>query len=182
MAIHYKLKDNASYRNIEFYYNTEFFGPWYAWILPNDKYVSIGTGCDPKYMPIQKLKTNFEKWLKKKNIIVTNAVYEAHSLNYDYQGIEFGNIFLAGDAAGLINSFTGEGIIPAMISGEEIGKKIIDPGYKINLAGVMKKKNSQDSIARILLFSGIFRGLLLRLIIKMADIGFLRAKLLEIFT
>ncbi len=67
--------------------------------------------------------------------------------------MEFGNIFLIGDAAGLIYRFTGEGIHPAMISGEEIGKKIIDPNYKISIDEILKKKKQQFIITNILVNS-----------------------------
>ena len=43
----------------------------------------------------------------------------------DYAGHVFGNIFLVGDAAGLVGDWTGYGIYPAWASGEEVAQAIL---------------------------------------------------------
>ncbi|MGM0408843.1 MAG: FAD-dependent monooxygenase [Bacteroidota bacterium] len=181
IAFHYVIPTNK-YKNIELFFDTRLFGPWYAWILPHKNYVSIGTGCDPKIMPTKILIDNFHKWLKQENINISKAKYEAHSLNYDYQGIDFGNIFLVGDAAGLIYSFTGEGIHPAMISSEEVGKKILNPGYNISIDEILKKKKSQDRITNFLIKFGFSRKILHELIILMVKRKIFKNKILKILT
>ena len=77
---------------------------------------------------------------------------EAANIAFDYQGHQFGNIFLIGDAAGLASGLTGEGILPAIISGEEIAKLIINPGYASNKLTNLIKNHSLHT--RILLLSG----------------------------
>ncbi len=179
MALHYKIP-SKKYSNIEIFFNTNLYGPYYAWILPNDGYVSIGTGCDPKIFPVKKLTDNFNKWLISKNIDISEAKYEAHPLNYDYQGLEFGKIFLVGDAGGLIYNFTGEGIHPAMISGEEIGRKIINPNHKISIDEVLRKKKGQDKITKILIMSGPLRGVFHELIILLIKSKIFRKKIINL--
>jgi geranylgeranyl reductase len=52
---------------------------------------------------------------------------------------------LAGEAAGLTSRTTGEGITPALISGQEIGMKILDPAYKMPLLKeLLKFKRRQE--------------------------------------
>lgn len=179
IAFHYVIPTNK-YKNIELFFNAQLFGPWYAWILPHKNYVSIGTGCDPKIIPTKKIIDNFKRWLKQKNIDVSKAKYEAHPLNCDYQGIDFGNIFLVGDAAGLIYRFTGEGIHPAMISGEEVGKKILNSNYDISIGEILKKKKSQDRIINVLIKSGSSRKFLHELIILLMKIKIFRNKIVKI--
>jgi len=159
IAFHYVIPTNK-YKNIEIFLDSKPFGPWYAWILPHKEYVSIGTGCDPKIISTKKIMDNFKIWLEEKNIDVSGAKYEAHTLNYDYRGVEFDNIFLTGDAAGLIYSFTGEGIHPAMVSGEEVAKKILNSDYNIVLDEILQRKRKQDRIAGVLMKSGFSRTFL----------------------
>jgi geranylgeranyl reductase len=117
------------YKDFEFFFDPHYFSAWYAWIFPHRHYVSIGCGASPKVLSAKKLHENFHRWLKKKQIDISDARYEAFPMNYDFAGIEFGNVFLTGDAAGLLSSFTGEGIYQALVSGEEVANMILAPGY-----------------------------------------------------
>ncbi|HLD72735.1 MAG TPA: NAD(P)/FAD-dependent oxidoreductase [Candidatus Nanoarchaeia archaeon] len=180
LALHYKVP-TKKYSEIELFFNTHLFGPYYAWILPSEDYVSIGTGCDPKIFPAKKLIDNFNRWLTSKNIDLSKAKYEAHLLNYDYQGIEFGKIFLIGDAAGLIYDFTGEGIHPALISGEEVGEKIINPHHLISIDEILKKKKSQEKLTKYLILSGPLRAVLHELVIFLIKSKVFRKKVVKVF-
>jgi geranylgeranyl reductase family protein len=128
MGIQYIIP-TTEFKKFEFFFDSRYFSAWYAWIFPHRKYVSIGCGGSPKILPSKELHKNFHEWLKKQKIDISNAKYEAFPMNYDFKGIEFGNIFLTGDAAGLLSSFTGEGIYQALVSGEEVAKMILTPGY-----------------------------------------------------
>jgi geranylgeranyl reductase len=48
--------------------------------------------------------------------------------NYLFRGLKFGKIYLCGDAAGVAYPATGEGIFPAMVSGECVARDIL--GYR----------------------------------------------------
>jgi len=88
-----------------------------------------------------------DDFLKKRNFVEPFRELEAAPINYLYQGSVFGNIFLIGDAAGLSSRTTGEGISYAMISGQEIGKKIIDKEYPMpELKNILKLKKRQEKI------------------------------------
>ncbi len=128
MGIQYIIP-TTEFKKFEFFFDPSYFSAWYAWIFPHRDYVSIGCGASPKVLPAKELQNNFHKWLKKQKIDVSNARYEAFPMNYDFTGIEHGNVFLTGDAAGLLSSFTGEGIYQALVTGEEVAKMILTPGY-----------------------------------------------------
>lgn len=65
-----------------------------------------------------------KKWIRK-NFGISDLRTEAMKGNADYKGWRYGNIFLAGDAAGLLNPLTTEGIYYAVKSGEGIAKHIL---------------------------------------------------------
>jgi len=152
MAFQYIIPQN--YPDMEFYVDFEKFGPSYAWIFPQKETVSIGTGYDPNIFksdfPIQKLRKNLDLWCAEK-FNMENAKFEAFSINYDYQGFNFGNIYLAGDAAGFASGFTGEGIKFAVLSGKDIARKICDPNYKCaEIENILKIKKRGENFIRLL--------------------------------
>jgi len=117
-------------KRIQYYYNQRLFLSWFAWVFPHKDYLAIGCGADRKLLPVKKLKENFREWLTETGIDVSGKKLTGFPINCDYRGHKFNNIFLVGDAAGLASYQTGEGIHQALVSGEEVAKMLIDPGYK----------------------------------------------------
>ncbi|MCX6709624.1 MAG: NAD(P)/FAD-dependent oxidoreductase [Candidatus Woesearchaeota archaeon] len=157
IAIQYVIA-TRKYKEFEVFFESKLFFAWYAWIFPHKNYVSVGCGCNPKILSSKELKSNFKNWLKKNKIDISKGKYEAFLLNYDYQGHRFKNVFLAGDAAGFVSGLTGEGIYPALISGEEIGKIILNPDYKSNkIADLLKIKKRHNQLMNFLIKCGKFR-------------------------
>ncbi len=126
IAIQYIKKEK--FKDLELFFNANLFGSSYAWIFPHKNYTSIGSGKDSIIQNFN-LKENFEKWLKTKNIDVKKAKFQTFTINFDYQGFKFGNKYLVGDAAGFASGLTGEGIYFAIVSGQEVARKIINPDY-----------------------------------------------------
>lgn len=60
--------------------------------------------------------------------------FQTGAMNLAYRGFNFGDIYLAGEAAGLVLDVTGEGIGPAVISGEAAG---------LAVAGAKKEANER---------------------------------------
>ncbi len=148
---------SKKFKDIEFFFDSNLFGMWYAWIFPHKNYVSIGVGTNPSYFPIKTLRKNFDAWLKKKGIDTSKAKFEASIINADFQGYQFGNVFLAGEAAGLTSEVTGEGIYPALISGEEIAKLITSRNYNpLGLKEIIRQKEIHTKIYHALLKSKKF--------------------------
>ncbi len=143
IAIQYIIP--RKFKNFEFYLNDKLFGTGAAWIHPNKDYASIGCGSDLRFMNPQKLKDNFNIWLKENNFDISGARFEASLINYDYKGYRFGNIFLAGDAAGLASGLSGQGIYSASLSGKQIATDIVEMNKSPNLIEKwLKEKKKQE--------------------------------------
>jgi len=163
---------------LEFFLDSNVFHAWYGWIFPHKDFVSVGCGANPKTFPLKQLRANFERWLKDMRIDVSKGRYEAHSINYDYRGYKFDNIFLAGDAAGLTSGLTGEGIYPALISGEEIAKSILDGNYvSREIEKLVSLKKTQEYILSLLEKSGPLRKVEFELAVLFIKNDYLRNKI-----
>jgi flavin-dependent dehydrogenase len=131
LTVQYIIPTDA-YKKIEIFFYPKLIDMGYIWIFPHKGYVSIGCGTEPGNYSSEKLVAGFKKWLKMNDIDVSDGKFEAFTINYDYKGYRSGNIFLAGDAAGLAAGLTGGGVYQALVSGEEIAKTIADGKYISN--------------------------------------------------
>ncbi|MBW6441150.1 NAD(P)/FAD-dependent oxidoreductase [Patescibacteria group bacterium] len=164
VAIQYIIPSNQ-YKKLEFFFDSRLFNSWYAWIFPRQDFVSIGCGCNTNKLSAKKLRENFNLWLDKNKIDISKGEYQAYTINYDYQGHKFGNIFLAGESAGLTSGLTGEGIQAALVSGEEVAKSVLDENYKSEkIDKIVQVSNRHSKILNFLDRLGIFRNLALGLI------------------
>ncbi len=128
------------------------FNTGYAWIFPQQNRTSVGAYSFRKDMNPRELKEKLHVWMDNRDINYTNIKSEAANIAFDYRGYKFNNIYLIGDAAGLASGLTGEGILPAIISGEEIAKLILKSTYTPNKLNSLIKNHSLHT--RILLLSG----------------------------
>ncbi|MBW3004948.1 NAD(P)/FAD-dependent oxidoreductase [Candidatus Woesearchaeota archaeon] len=137
------------FKDIEIFVDPDKFGPVYAWIFPYSKTTSIGSGADLDYKGIKPntVKNNFDAWCRKRNYDIKNSEFQAHIINYDYQGYQFGKKFLIGDAGGFASGLTGGGMYQAMISGKEAAKKILHPKYDCpDMHHVLKTKAIEEAV------------------------------------
>ena len=182
IAIQYIIP-TKKYTNIEVFFESKLFSTRYAWIFPHKEYVSIGCWCDPKHISTKTLKANFELWLKRNNIDVSQGEYQAFALNYNYQGHQFGNVFLAGDAAGFISWLTGEGIYTALISGEEIGKVIRNPKYSCpKIAEILKMKKRHNKLTNFLIACGKLKTIVFYIGMILSKLHYFRKKAIDWLT
>jgi len=139
------------FEELELFISPSLFGWGYAWIFPHKNYTSIGCVRDKRFLRGSSMKDNFDKWLKNKNIEIKGIDLQGAIINFDYQGFDFGNKFLVGDAAGFASGITGEGIYFAMVSGSEVAKKIINPNYKTpEIHKILKIKRIQELPLKVL--------------------------------
>ena len=103
-------------------------------------------------MAPKELKKRLHSWLDSLHIDYSGLQPRAANINFDYRGWHFKNIFLAGDAAGFASGLTGEGILPAIISGEEIAETILDPNHEP--ARLNKLIRNHKRHTRLLLLAG----------------------------
>lgn len=122
IGINYQLP--IIYDEMQWHLNAELFHSGYAWIFPHKSTISIGGYVDSRVMSAGKLKENLYTWAQNSGFNLTGERGQAELINFDYRGYRFGNRYLIGDAAGLASGLTGEGIYPAIISGQEIAKEI----------------------------------------------------------
>lgn len=159
LAMHYIVK--RDFDELEVFFAPRVTKVGYLWIFPHDGFASIGFGFNPRKKDTTKIKKKFHEWLDRKGISVEGAKFEVMPILYDYQGYEFGNKFLVGEAAGLTYGFTGEGIYPALVSGEEVARKILDNKFKPEMIPkVLRKKRYQEIVLSTLENVGPFRNLI----------------------
>lgn len=165
VAVQYIIPTDK-YKSLEVFFSSKYFNFTCGWIFPHKNFVSIGCGCDPHFTSVKKMVDNFNFWLKKKNIDVTNAEFQSFMINCDYQGYKFDNIFLVGDAAGFASYLSGEGIYEAIVSGEEVAKEILSPNYvSRDMEKLVLKKKRQDRLTNLLKYSGVLRNFIFEIII-----------------
>lgn len=154
------------YPDIEFIVDFEKFGFSYVWIFPHKNFASVGAGFyphDSKKFRMEDLMNNFKAWAKGK-FDLSKAKLEAFSINYDYRGFEFGNVYLAGDAAGFASGLTGEGIKFAILSGTDVAKKIIDRNYDCReIKKILRIKKTSETFRELLKINPILGKFALKL-------------------
>jgi geranylgeranyl reductase len=175
VAFQYMIPGN--YENIEIHLDLKKFGATYVWIFPQKNVISVGTGYAASMKKsqdyVKELRKNFDDWCRTR-FDIKNARYEAFSINYDYQGFDFGNIFLVGDAAGLASGLTGEGMRPAIVSGQDVARKIQDPNYECkNIKNYLKAKKREDKILEFMIDER-FGNFFAHLCVSMLEKSYLR--------
>lgn len=137
-GINYQIP--GQYEHMEWHLNTRLFGNGYGWIFPHRHTVSIGAYVSSKNSRPSLFKKQIDQWATSKGFDVRKARPRAELINYDYRGYHFDKTWLIGDAAGLASGLTGEGILPAIISGEAVARKIINPDYPADEIKLLARK------------------------------------------
>ena len=149
VGIHFQVPGN--FDRMEWHLNDTLFHNGYGWIFPFKHMASVGIyGAKPYNNPKQML-TNLTRWADEQKIPVSGLKPRAGLINFDYRGWRFNNIMLIGDAAGLASGLTGEGMYPALVSGETAARVIINPDYDCN--ELQRLINKQQKHQRIVEFS-----------------------------
>jgi flavin-dependent dehydrogenase len=149
LTIGYETKKLFS--EIEIFHDRRLLGDGYGLIFPHKNYTQIGIASDLDFLKEKSAKKILDEWIAKEKINLEGQSLELRGsiINYDYQGFCFGNIFLAGDAAGFASGLNGEGIYEAIISGEEIAKKILSSSYKCpGIKHILRIKFFQEKILK----------------------------------
>jgi geranylgeranyl reductase len=113
---------------MEWHLTPSLFGNGYGWIFPHRDTTSVGAYAAAMAMKAGDLHRGLRTWAAGRGIVLDGTRQRAGFVNFDYRGWNFGKVFLAGDAAGLASGLTGEGILPAIISGEAIARYILHQG------------------------------------------------------
>lgn len=174
-------KDDNSKSDLVLRFSNKEFSYFYGWIFPHKKFLSIGTVGLRGKSNFVKLRKALDSWIERLGFSLEGTHFESLIINSDDNpGCVFGNIFLLGDAAGLASVLTGEGIYSALISGEEIAKKIIDSSYEMPaLARLNGLLDSHRQVFNTIRLSGILRQTLFDNVAKKLDNPLLAKKAIE---
>lgn len=130
---------------MEWHFNPRLFGSGYAWIFPHRQTTSIGAYADRHDLSPALLHQHFLAWAQGQAIDLSGVKARAALINFDYRGWNFKPVFLVGDAAGIASGFTGEGIFPAIVSGETVAQTILNPGYRPQRLGQLLKRQQRHN-------------------------------------
>ena len=127
IGINYQIPGH--YPDMQWHLDARLFSSGYAWVFPHMETISVGAYVDARVMKAKQLKENLLQWGAGLGFSLDDYRGEAEYINFDYRGYRFKNIFLVGDAAGLASGLTGEGIYPAIVSGETVARQIVDAHF-----------------------------------------------------
>jgi len=165
------------------YLNAKRFHAWYGWKFPHEGAYAVGCCADPDIVPPPVLKKNFSLWLQENGIDISEAEYQAYPISYDYRGFKFGNVFLAGEAAGLASGFTGEGIYQSLVSGKTVAKTILDGNYHSDeMEAVIKYNSIQEKVLDFLVKAGPFRSVVHSMIVGLLNNKWVKSKIHKSFS
>ena len=177
-GINYQI--TGSVKNMEWHLNSRAFGYGYGWIFPHKETVSIGAYGPAGNMSGGRLKENLIKWASAKGYNLQGEQCRAALINYDYRGYSFGSTWLVGDAAGLASGLTGEGIYPAIVSGETVGRKILDPDFTDDaITAMVRKQQQHHKVINLSAKNPAFCSLLMEMLILMLRLKFIDFHTLE---
>jgi len=154
----------------EIHMDNRYFQSGYGWVFPHSDHLAVGCLADPRHVSPQKLKVRFHNWLTENDFDISNAIYQSFPVAYDYRGYRFGNIFLAGEAAGMASGLTGEGIYAALASGEDVARLILNPHHPDEkIQSVLHYKKVQDNFLRLLHVAGPLRQIIFNTILYLMN-------------
>jgi geranylgeranyl reductase len=166
IAYQYSLPRPDVKPELEVFLDSRRFGSWYAWVFPHRNRISVGCCCDPALADHKKILGNFHDWLRDHNIDTGEASLESSPISFDFRGIRFGSVYLAGEAAGLASGLTGEGIYQSLVSGREVARMIKDPEYISGpMEEVLRYNRNLDRLLMLFRCAGPFRGVLHRFLV-----------------
>jgi len=172
-----------SYPEMEWHLDHRYFGTGYGWIFPHREKVSVGAYAGRTGWPAGKLQKGLRCWLEKREMPLKDLRAEAALINFDYRGWKFGNVFLVGDAAGLASPLTGEGMYPAVISGEAAAGAILGlPQFDGRMEALLQKHRRHLFFQRLAGKSAPLNRVLAELLGLSLRAGILRFHSLEMGT
>lgn len=116
---------------VRFHFRPGIVRSGYLWAFPHRDCTNVGIGFNPDRLTAGLAKVILQQHVKELGFASDGARLRGGTISHLYRGCRFGNVFLAGDAAGLASKASGEGIPFALVSGREIGRAILDAGYRM---------------------------------------------------
>jgi geranylgeranyl reductase len=129
----------------------------YFWIFPHSTYVCVGAGAPKALVPPATIRPYLQRRLQELGIDPGETPYEGATIEVSLVGLHFpGNVHLVGDAAGCPSGLTAEGIYPALVTGEEVARQILEPNAPApKTAAWLRSKRQHDLLGRAWLRRGL---------------------------
>lgn len=176
IAMHYLVEyGDVKSEDMIWNFNPWSFGSGYSWIFPHRDHLSVGAYLADGTISPQDLKKNLDTWLARQQIDTTTMRFEAEKIQIGFSGWSFDKCFLVGDAAGLASPLTGEGINPAIISGEAAALKILNESYEAKKLEQLISRHQKHSF----MVKTASRGRLVALILSELCAALLRCRLVS---
>jgi flavin-dependent dehydrogenase len=123
----------------------------YFWVFPHADYTSIGAVAPRAAFRPDRFRSYLDRRLGDLQVDAGSTPFEGAAMEVEYHGFDFAeDVHLVGDAAGLPSGLTAEGIYPALISGEETARRILEPGYRRRKSRAwLRGKRLHDGIAAL---------------------------------
>lgn len=151
---------------MEWHLDGRLFGSGYAWIFPHAGCCSVGVYSDPAALSARALHQRLLTWAAAQGFSLTTETIHAGLVNFDFRGLAFGRTWLVGDAAGLASALTGEGIYPALVSGQAVARMILDSGIDTKpLPELARKHRLHRRILRLAGVNPVLRSLFMELLV-----------------
>lgn len=147
----------GQYPRMEWHLDPGLFASGYGWLFPHGTACSIGAYSEARLFTARELKQRLLRWADRQGYRLDPDAIRAGLVNYDYRGVRFGQTWLVGDAAGLASGLTGEGIYPALVSGQAVARTILDPAYPGNELKKLVKRHRRHR--RVVALAGRHPGL-----------------------
>jgi flavin-dependent dehydrogenase len=127
-------------------------GGGYFWVFPHDDYTSVGAVASKHVMRPAAPRGYLDARLERMRLARHGEPFEGATLEVDFRGLHFTRgVHLAGDAAGVPSALTAEGIYSALLTGEEVARRIIDPAHPSDrVARWLRVKRRHDRFAAFL--------------------------------
>lgn len=144
----------------------------YFWVFPHERYTSIGAVAAKSAVRPAALRAYVDERLARLGLGAHRAPFEGATLEIEFRGFHFaGDVHLVGDAAGVPSSLTAEGIYAALLTGEEVAREMLEPGYRSpRLARWLRVKRGHDRFAALLRY-GAARAATLPMLARLAGWG-----------
>jgi len=178
VGIHFQVP--GEFKHMEWHLNDALFRNGYSWVFPYKNMASVGVYGTRPYNNSKRLLDSLKHWAARQNIRLSDLKPGAGLINFDYRGWRFNNIMLIGDAAGLASGLTGEGMYPALVSGETAARVIIDPDHDCSaLQRLIKKQQKHRQIVEFSAKNRVINIATMELLVLALRIGIIPFKVLE---
>ena len=123
----------------------------YWWVFPHSDYTSVGAGAPKHQVRPDSLRAYVESRCRLLGIDPGDTPWEGAVIETSPVALNHADdVYLVGEAAGLVSALTAEGIYGALLSGEAVARRILDPEAPAPLLDTWRRTLRQHrAIARL---------------------------------